>query len=101
VIRFNDLSELYAGYPALLDGGTIVPYSDITRTYDDMRTAYDQSEDRKTWRNVFLGAFIATYALNIVDVILSERETGEQPPETSVELRVGGGSVRVFKTFDF
>jgi hypothetical protein len=100
-MRYNDLRDIYLGYPAMLDGGTTVFYSEITGTYDDMQSAWDKSEDRKTWRNVFLGAFIATYALNLVDVILNKPETGERPEAATVGIQMDEHNIRVFKTFDF
>jgi len=101
VMRYNDLREIYLEYPGLAQGGTTVFYSDITQTYDDMQTAWDTSEDRKVWRNVFLGAFVITYALNIVDVILNKPETGEKPDEASIGFQMDGDNVRIYKTFDF
>ena len=101
VMRYNDMRAIYVGYPAQLEGGTIVPYSEITETYTDMQDAWDTSEDRKTWRNVFLGAFVVTYALNLVDVILNKPETGERPEEAAIGFQIDGENVRIYKTFDF
>jgi hypothetical protein len=101
VMRYNDLRDIYLGYPATLEGGTTVLYSEITGTYDDMQAAWDESDSRKTWRNVFLGAFIATYALNLVDVILNKPETGERPEEATIGFQMDQHNIRVFKTFDF
>jgi hypothetical protein len=102
VMRYNDLREIYLGYPGMAQGGTSVFYSDITQTYDDMQTAWDTTEDRKVWRNVFLGAFVVTYALNIVDVILNKPETGERlDDEASIGFQMDGDNVRIYKTFDF
>ena len=101
VMRYNDLRELYLGYPAQAQGGTTVFYSDITQTYDEMQTAWDTSDDRKVWRNVFLGAFVITYALNIVDVIMSKPDTGEKLDEASIGFQMDGDNVRIYKTFDF
>ncbi len=101
VLRYNDLSDVYAGYPAQLDGGTVVSYSSIAQTYTDMQKAWDQSEDRKTWRNVFLGAFVITYTVNLVDIIMSKPDTGEIPKETALGLQMDGENIRIYKTFDF
>lgn len=103
VMRFNDLRELYVGYPAQLQGGTVVSYSEIQETYADMQEAYDKSDDRKVWRNLFLGAFLVTYTLNIVDVILSQPDTGERTEgaSSSVGFQMRGEDVVVYKTFHF
>jgi hypothetical protein len=101
VVRYNDLREIYLGYPALAQGGTTVFYSDITGTYNEMQNAWDTSEDRKVWRNVFLGAFVITYTINIVDVILNKPETGERPDQATIGLQVDRENVRIYKTFDF
>ena len=103
VMRYNDLREIYLGYPAELQSGTVISYSEIQQTYADMTAAYDRTESRQTWRNVFLGAFLVTYALNIVDVILNKPETGEREevPESSVGFYMRGDDVMVYKTFNF
>jgi hypothetical protein len=103
VMRYNDLREIYVAYPGQLQSGDVVQYSEIRQTYADMTLAYDKSEDRKVWRNVFLGAFLVTYTLNIVDVILNKPETGELPDqaEPSVGFQMRGEGVVVYKSFSF
>jgi len=88
VERFNGLRETYVGYEGNLQEGTVVPYSEITGTYSDMQDAYDDSETRETWRNTFMVAFIVTYAANLVDVILSEPDTGERQREAPVGMEL-------------
>jgi hypothetical protein len=102
-MRYNDLRGLYLSYPEQLRSGEVTPYGEIEETYRDMNEAWDKSEDRKVWRNTFLVAFLATYALNLVDVIMSERETGERPDEAAgaVSFEMRGDHVMVFKSFNF
>ena len=101
VMQYNTLRDIYLSYPSSAQGGTAVFYSDITGTYDEMQSVWDTTEDRKVWRNVFLGAFVVTYALNIVDVILNKPDTGEKPDEATIGFQMDGENVRIYKTFDF
>lgn len=102
-MRYNDLRGLYLSYPEQLRSGEVTPYREIEQTYQDMNEAWNTSDDRKVWRNTFLVAFLATYALNLVDVILSETETGERPEEAAGEVgfEMRGDNVMVYKSFSF
>jgi hypothetical protein len=104
VTRYNDLRALYTGYPAELQSGTVVPGSTIEDTYNDMQEAWDTSEDRQVWRNVFMVSFLAVYTVNLIDILMSEPETGERVPDESAgalgfELR--GDDIRVYKSIRF
>jgi hypothetical protein len=104
VTRYNDLRDLYLAYPGDLRSGTVVPGSVIEQTYSDMQEAWDTSDDRQVWRNVFMVSFLAVYAVNIVDILMSEPDTGERVPEESTgalgfELR--GDDIRVYKSINF
>jgi hypothetical protein len=103
VSRYNDLGEIYSQYPSDLQSGTVIRFSEIQATYDDMQTGWDTSEHRQTWRNVFMVAFLTTYVVNLVDVIISERETGEKSIEepSSVGFEMRGEDVLVYKSFRF
>jgi hypothetical protein len=105
VTLYNDLRELYMGYPSELQSGVVIPGSAIQQTYADMTTAWDTSEDRQTWRNVFMVSFLVVYTVNLVDILRSEPDTGERPPtdESAASLRfeVQGDDVRVYKAFSF
>jgi hypothetical protein len=104
VRRYNNLRGLYVAYPDQLQSGEVIPYSEIQQTFDDMQKAWDTSEDRKVWRNVFMTAFIVTYAVNLIDVIISKPETGELPDESAtsaVGFELQGDNVRVYKSFSF
>jgi len=63
VTRYNDLREIYVGYPDELQSGSVIPGSAIQQTYAEMTTAWDTSEDRQVWRNVFMVSFLAVYTV--------------------------------------
>ena len=104
VTRYNDLREIYTGYPAELGSGTVVPGSAIQQTYADMTEAWDLSEDRQVWRNVFMVSFLVVYTVNLVDILMSNPETGERAPDesaSSLHFELQGENVRVYKAFSF
>jgi len=104
VTRYNDLREIYVGYPSELQSGTVIPGSSINQTYADMTEAWDTSESRQTWRNVFMVSFLVVYAVNLVDILMSDPETGERPPDesaSSLRFEMQGENVRVYKAFSF
>jgi hypothetical protein len=103
VSRYNDLRDLYLSYPAQLEGGEVVAYREIQQTYADMDEAYNTSDDRKVWRNVFLVAFLTTYTVNLIDVLVSEPETGERPDDAAgmIGFEMRGDDVMVYKSFNF
>jgi hypothetical protein len=104
VSRYNDLRDLYLSYEAQLNSGTVIRYSAITSTYDDMTLAYDTSEDRQVWRNVFMVSFLVVYTVNLVDILMSEPETGERTPEEAagaIGFEMQGDNVLVYKAFRF
>jgi len=100
VDSFDSNKATYAGYTARLNGGEVISYSEINQTYDDMQAAWDQSEDRLKWRNTFAVALAATYALNLVDILRSRRDTGEIEPAMSVHVENDGG-IKIVRTIHF
>jgi hypothetical protein len=101
VESLDDQRSLYLGYRDQLEGGKVVSKSEIDATYDAMIQAYNDADDRVVWRNVFLTALVATYAVNIVDVIMSEPDTGELDSASGLSVEVNGTDVRVVRTFSF
>jgi len=99
VERYDDQKATYLGYPSSLDNGDVVRYEDITGTYAEMTDAWNSAEDRATWRDVFLGALVVTYAANLVDVILSQPDTGER--SVPVSLEVSADRVMLVREFRF
>lgn len=98
--RYENEKRTYLDYPRLLEQSEF-SYSSIEGTYATMQTAFDDADKRAKWRNVFLGAFIATYGINLLDIILSKPDTGEIQQTPPVSLEVDGGNVRLVKTFSF
>lgn len=98
--RYEDQKRIYLDYPKLLNSQTVA-YSDIEATRAEMQAAFDAADERATWRNVFLGAFVAVYALNLVDLIVSNPDTGEGSASSPVSLEMREGDVRLVKTFSF
>lgn len=101
VQRYENEKRNYLYYQTLIDKGQVVNIDDVNATHKAMQTAWDDSESGSTWRDVFLGALVVTYALNLVDILISEPDTGEtkQPAQTSLEWH--DDSLRVVRTFRF
>ena len=91
--QFSD--DLAAGVPVLS--------SDIDMNYVQILESSDTADRRYTQRNVFAGALFLVYAINALDIILSEPDTGEMPSdeEPAVMLDVTPDRVMVVKTFRF
>ncbi len=100
VEKFEDRKKTYQGYQSQLNGGTEIPLSDIQQTYTEMNDAFDSADTRLMWRNVFLGAFLTTYALNILDVMTQDPVTGEIS-DPMVSLEASPTSFRLVKTIRF
>ena len=104
VTRYNDLREIYVGYPDELQSGSVIPGSAIQETYAEMTEAWDTSEDRQVWRNVFMVSFLVVYTVNLVDILMSKKETGERTTDesaSSLRFEMQGENVRVYKAFSF
>jgi hypothetical protein len=100
VDKYEDEKRTYLAYQNQLDNGTVVKSSDIDATYQAMSDAFNNADDEEKWRNMFVGALVVTYGLNIVDIILSRPDTGEvKEPATSMEIQKDG--FRVVRTFSF
>lgn len=99
--NYNDAKRVYLHYPTTLEYQT-VKKSEIDATYATMQEAYDSADTRIAWRNSFLTALIATYALNVIDVIMSEPDTGEiDTAKTGLSVEMHGTDVRLVKSFSF
>jgi len=104
VETYDDAKRVYLHYPTTTTAqNQVVSQSEIDATYDAMQAAFDQADSRVVWRNAFLTAFIATYALNVVDVIMSKRKTGEidSPATTGMSVEMRGTDVMLVKSFSF
>jgi hypothetical protein len=103
VDRYNDLKTEYAGYESTLAGGGIVSSDDLTRTYSEMESAWNDSEDRLLWRQIFTAALLTTYALNVVDVLLTDPHEidPDEPRQARFMLEADDTNVRVTARFGF
>lgn len=99
VDKYNEQKRIYASYQDTLDRGGIVSIEDIDDTYQRMQAEHSTADSRLAWRNGFLIAFVATYAINLVDVLISKPYDVDQTKRLSVEPTPGG--VRIVKTFGF
>lgn len=100
VDKYEAEKRTYLYYQDQLDAGGVVAKSDIDATYAAMDQAYSDADHDEKWRNFFIGALVVTYTVNIIDVLVSEPDTGEvEQPATSLEWRDGG--MRVVRTFRF
>jgi hypothetical protein len=100
VDKYDDEKRTYLAYQDQIDNGQVVKASDINGTYQAMSDSFNHAGDEEEWRNVFVGALVITYGLNLVDIILSRPDTGEvKEPATSMQIQKDG--FRVVRTFSF
>ncbi len=100
--KYNNEKRTYLSYADLTAGGQVVLQEDIESTYAEMQSAWDQADHDETWRNVFIGALVVTYAVNIVDIVRSKPDTGEvAPAEPSTSLEWRGDGFRLVRTVRF
>ena len=98
--KYEDEKRTYLAYPTQIEGGQVVKETDIAATYTAMSDAFNQADDDQKWRNVFIGAVIVTYGLNIVDILMSKPDTGEsKEPATSLQIDKDG--FRLVRTIRF
>ncbi|MBI4720710.1 MAG: hypothetical protein HY770_05740 [Chitinivibrionia bacterium] len=96
VERYDREKGIYLEFARKVESGELVQYEEMQSTYTAMQDAWDSSENRLAWRNAFLGLFITSYALNIVDVLWNP---GEKTEPVSMEFE--GSGVRLVKTINF
>lgn len=101
VSTYENQKRIYLAYQDQLDNGQTVYIGDINSTYEQMTTAYNDAEDDEQWRNVFVGALIVTYALNTVDLLLSDEDTGEVERESDTSFEVRKDGFRLVRTVRF
>lgn len=100
VDKYEDEKRTYLAYQDQINNGTVVKSSDIDATYQNMTNAFNDADDEEKYRNIFVGALVVTYGLNLVDIILSRPDTGEvKEPATSMEIQKDG--FRLVRTFSF
>ncbi|HEU4929221.1 MAG TPA: hypothetical protein VFU38_05275, partial [Candidatus Krumholzibacteria bacterium] len=79
----------------------VVYIGDVNATYDNMQSAFDRAEDQEKTRNIFIGALAVTYALNIVDILLTDKDTGEVEREPNVSVEWRRDELRLVRTIRF
>jgi len=101
--RYENEKRTYLHYQDEIDAGQVVSIDDVNATYANMDAAYNDADNDEKWRNIFLGAFIATWSLNLVDILLSDKDTGEiqQPAEPNTSLELNSEGFRVVRTLRF
>jgi|GEM_PF-2048219 len=77
VDEFNAASTTYNGYRNRLSAGEIVAQMDIDDTWTEVNRSFQSADHRYTVRNLFIGGVVLVYALNFVDLLTSETQTGE------------------------
>lgn len=104
VEAYDGYKSTYEGYRTSLDNGVPVPWGSITTTSTNMNDAWNEANYRYNVRNAWIGLLAVTYTLNIIDLFLSEKETGEisEPAEAS-SMTVGrtADGFMVYKTINF
>ena len=101
VEKYENEKRTYLYYQDQMDRGDVVKYSDMQATYAAMNEAYTQADDQEKWRNVFFGALVLTYGLNLVDVLMSEPDSGEAPEAPATSLEVQQDGFRLVRTIRF
>ena len=101
VTRYENQKRIYNSYlDKLADGGTVY-IGDINDTYTAMNDAFSQAEDDETVRNVWIGALVVTYGLNIADILISGEDTGEVQRENNTSLEWRKDGLRLVRTIRF
>jgi hypothetical protein len=100
VDKLDAQKRIYASYEETLSEGGVVSIVDLEGTYSEMEASFNAAEDRLVWRNAFLVGFVATYAVNLIDVLVSKPYDVERDPRLSVDVSPTGG-VRITKAFRF
>lgn len=101
VTRYENEKRTYLAYQDQLDNGDVVYIGDMNATYTAMQDAFDQAEDDEKTRNIFIGALAVTYALNIVDILLNDEDTGEVEREPDVSFELRRDEFRLVRTIRF
>ena len=101
VEKYDNQKATYLAYGDQLAKGQVVRQADIQSTYDAMTSAYSEADHDEKWRNFFIGALIVTYAVNIVDIVVSEPDTGEVEREPATSLEWTGDGMRLVRTIRF
>jgi hypothetical protein len=101
VTRYENQKRIYNSYlDTLADGGTVFA-GDIEDSYNTMNESFNQAEDDEKWRNIWIGALVVTYGLNIADILLTGEDTGEVQRENNTSLEWRSDGLRLVRTIRF
>jgi len=97
--KANTSRNIYLYYPTRLSAGEVISINQIDQTYQNMVDSYNAAEDKQQVRDIFIGALVVIYAVNVVDIILSK----PHDPETAqrIQVDVNRDRVMVTRTFGF
>lgn len=99
VNKYRQEKRVYLAYKNQLAAGQIVSIDQVNRTFNNMQSAFDQAESRFVWRTTFLVALAATYALNVVDVLVSEPHASDLAQRYTIDA--DRDRVMLARTFRF
>ena len=99
VDKYNAQRRVYAGYQDDLNNGVIVNIGDVDATYNEMNAEFNSAEDRLKWRNTMITVFVATYVINLVDVLISKPYKIDE--DEQLGLMITPDQVMITKTIRF
>jgi hypothetical protein len=97
--RYHDAKRDYLALTDRLDRGELISYTQITEAYQNVQNTFDTADRRYKWRNAFLVTLVGSYVVNIADLVLSGRSTGEN--EKGLTFEFNGESMRIMKSVRF
>ena len=104
VEQFDRDKETWESYRLSLSNGVPVSAFDITTTGISMQDSWNQADHRYNVRNAFIGVLAVTYTLNLIDLLLSEKQTGElSDPNQEPSMMIGRtrDGFMVYRTIHF
>jgi Family of unknown function (DUF5683) len=96
---FNSAQDKYNEQIADWQGGEVLSSTFLNSDLEAMQSASDDADTRLKWRNFFLGTLVATYTLNLIDILMSKPHN----PETAMRYTVEANPKRVLlvRSFSF
>ncbi|MCK4774522.1 MAG: hypothetical protein KAT30_07040 [Candidatus Krumholzibacteria bacterium] len=97
VDRFESAEANYNSLVTTWENGEIINATVASSSYNEMVGASDSADSWLKWRNVFLTTLAATYAINLIDVLISK----PHEPETALRYQIEASPKRVLLTRSF
>jgi len=104
VEAYDQDAETWEFYRLSLQNQVPVLASDISQTGISMQDNWNQADHRYNVRNAFIGVLAVTYTLNLIDLFLSEKQTGEMSdPDLEPAMTIGrtNDGFMVYRTINF